>query len=173
MNNYKNIFRFAKDYFRGIGPYGWLMNKVYEKEGKTSDDVKVLSDLLYSKERWSNHVYSGKINSVLSKYPVFEEYGCFSTFKAQRPGPWDDPLMKQNLIKRFGRRLELGKMKFRKTMFGFDSEQQMNNWFDDPYEIKILKEFGFDIYKERVKTSDIVFGLKQVWVLEGQINPNP
>jgi hypothetical protein len=57
-------------------------------------------------------------------------------------------------------------VKIKRHFFAFDSKEQMNKWFDDPKELAILKENGFDVFEETVKLKDIVFGLKQVWVVE-------
>jgi hypothetical protein len=170
MNNYRNIYRISKDIFTdifklGMGPYSYWIHKIYEREGKTFEDIKSIRELMYSKERWYGHKYDDNIREVLDKFPVFKEQGCFSTFLTQRPGPWDDPLMKYNLRKRFGSREKMLGFKPTYQGFGFDSEEQMGNWFNDPLELKALFDLGFIIRKYRVKEKDIIFGLKQVWVI--------
>lgn len=175
MNNYKNLYRVAKmkDKFKyGIGPYGYLMNKNYEKlEGKSEEDVANIKEILYSKERWSNSKLKDSILDILHKHEfVMLKTGCPSTFFAKRPGPWDDPVIKYNLIKRFGNspRTELvnPKRRWAANFFAFDSEEQMHNWFDTAEDWSVLKEYGFEVYKERVQAKWVVPGLKQVWYLE-------
>ncbi len=166
MNNRRRIYRIAKGNFYGMGPYGYLIHKIYEQEGLTFDDVKTLKDKLYSKERWAGHKYENNIIDILKKYPVFVERGCFSTFKTQRPGPWDDPLLKYNLLKKFGTRDNLHKQKYRWTGFAFDSKYQMNKWFNDSEELEMLSKFGFNVFDELIEEKHIMFGLKQIWILK-------
>jgi len=170
-NNKKKIYRIAKGGFPGTGPYGYLRHKLYEQEGKTENDpsIKLMKKVLVLKERWSDIKFESgdTIKEKIERYPIFSEQGCFSTFKTQRPGPFDDPLLKQNIRNRFGSRENLiNGVKVKRHFFAFDSKEQMHKWFDDPEELAILKENGFDIFEERVKVKDIVFGLKQIWVLE-------
>jgi hypothetical protein len=169
-NNKKRIYRIAKGGFPGIGPYGYLRHKLYEQEGKTEDSpsIKLMKQILVLKERWTDTKFESgdSIKEKMERYPIFSEQGCFSTFKAQRPGPYDDPLMKYNLRNRFGCRREVNSIKAQRHFFAFDSKEQMNKWFDDPEELAILKENGFDIFEETVNLKDVIFGLKQVWVVE-------
>lgn len=170
-NNKKRIYRIAKGGFPGIGPYGYLRHKLYEQDGKTEDSqsIKLMKQILVLKERWSDTKFESgdSIKEKMERYPIFSEQGCFSTFKTQRPGPYDDPLLKQNIRNRFGSRENLmSGVKIKRHFFAFDSKEQMNKWFDDPKELAILKENGFDIFEETVNLKDIVFGLKQVWVVE-------
>jgi len=127
MNNRRRIYRIAKGNFYGMGPYGYLIHKMYEQEGLTFDD---------------------------------------STFKTQRPGPWDDPLLKYNLLKKFGTRDNLHKQKYRWTGFAFDSKYQMNKWFNDSEELEMLRKFGFNVFDELIEEKHIMFGLKQIWILK-------
>jgi hypothetical protein len=169
-NNKKRIYRIAKGGFPGIGPYGYLSHKLYEQEGKTEDSpsIKLMKQILVLKERWSDTKFESgdTIKEKMERYPIFSEQGCFSTFKAQRPGPFDDPVLKQNIRNRFGCRREVNKTIVKRHFYAFDSKEQMDKWFDDPKELAILKENGFDIFEETVNLKDIVFGLKQVWVVE-------
>jgi hypothetical protein len=169
-NNKKRIYRIAKGGFPGIGPYGYLRHKLYEQEGKTEDSpsIKLMKQILVLKERWSDTKFESgdTIKEKMERYPIFSEQGCFSTFKAQRPGPFDDPVLKQNIRNRFGCRREVNKTIVKRHFYAFDSKEQMDKWFDDPKELAILKENGFDIFEETVNLKDIVFGLKQVWVVE-------
>jgi len=170
-NNKKRLYRIAKGHFQGMGPYGYLRHRLYEQEGKTEDSpsIKLMKQILVLKERWTDTKFeSGDlIKEKIERYPIFAEQGCFSTFKAQRPGPYDDPLLKQNIRNRFGSRENLmNRVKIKRHFFAFDSKEQMNKWFDDQKELAALKENGFDIFEETVKVKDIVFGLKQVWVAE-------
>jgi hypothetical protein len=170
-NNKKRIYRIAKGEFPGIGPYGYLRHKLYEQEGKTEDSpsIKLMKQILVLKERWEDTKFESgdTIKEKMERYPIFSEQGCFSTFKTQRPGPYDDPLLKQNIRNRFGSRENLmSGVKIKRHFFAFDSKEQMDKWFDDPKELAILKENGFDIFEETVNLKDIVFGLKQVWVVE-------
>jgi hypothetical protein len=170
-NNKKKIYRIAKGGFPGTGPYGYLRHKLYEQEGKTENDpsIKLMKKVLVLKERWSDIKFESgdTIKEKIERYPIFSEQGCFSTFKTQRPGPFDDPLLKQNIRNRFGSRENLiNGVKVKRHFFAFDSKEQMHKWFDDPEELAILRENGFDIFEERAKVKDIVFGLKQIWVLE-------
>lgn len=170
MNNKRWTYRLAKgDSFYNTGPYGYLINKIYEKEGKTKEQIQPFKDLLLSKERWSGHKYEGKISEVLGKYPIFEKYGCFSSYKTKRPGPWDDPLLKYNLLNRFGDRLNVNMNKCGWHGFAFDSLQQLHKWFDDERELKMLMSLGFRIHSEKVNQKDIVHGLKQIWILKDKI----
>lgn len=167
MNNKRWVYRIAKgSSFRNTGPYGYLAKKLYEQEGLTKEQIKPVKDLMYSKERWTGHVYEDNVNEVLSKYPVFKEYGCFSTYKVQRPGPWDDPVMKQNILNRFGSRMKLNGRRFKWTGFAFDSLEQLYKWFNDEKELKLLMNLGFKIHSEKVDQKSIVNGLKQIWILE-------
>jgi hypothetical protein len=170
-NNKKRIYRIAKGGFPGIGPYGYLRHKLYEQEGKTEDDpsIKLMKELLVLKERWSNTKFESgdTIKEKIERYPIFSEQGCFSTFKTQRPGPFDDPLLKQNIRNRFRSRENLmSGVKIKRHFFAFDSKEQMDRWFDNSEELTMLRENGFDIFEETVKLKDVIFGLKQVWVVE-------
>lgn len=167
MNNKRWAHRLAKGTsFYNIGPYGYLIKKLYEQEGITKDQIQPIKNLMLSKERWSGHVYEGNLNKILSQYPIFEEKGCFSTFKTQRPGPFDDPIMKQNIINRFGGRDKLKNWKFKWNGFAFDSLDQFYKWFDDEKELKMLMNLGFRIHSEKVNQSEIIHGLKQIWILQ-------
>ena len=170
-NNKKTIYRIAKGSFPGVGPYEYLRHKLYEQEGMTEDEpsIKLMKELLFSKERWSNTNFKSgdTIKEKLDRYPIFSEQGCFSTFKTQRPGPFDDPLLKQNIRNRFGSRETLmSGVRIKRHFFAFDSKEQMYKWFDDPKELIMLKESGFNIFEEKVKLKDVIFGLKQIWVAE-------
>lgn len=170
MNNKRWTYRLAKgDSFYNTGPYGYLRNKIYENEGKTVEELKPLKELMVSKERWSGHKYEGRINEVLDKYPVFEKYGCFSSYKIQRPVPYDDPLLKYNLFKRFGNRENINKLKLQWHGFAFDSLDQLHKWFDDEKELKMLMNLGFRVHCEKVNQSDIIHGLKQIWIIKDKI----
>lgn len=166
MNNTKKIYRYAKGMWPGIGPYGYLLHKIYEKEGLTEDDVKPLKDLLCSKERWENTPLSKTIKDKLNNIPIFEKKGCFSTYKVQRPGPFDDPVLKHSLYLKGFDREKLSNHSCTSSFFGFDSVEQLNNWFDDMDEIMLLRKYGFNLQVGKVKMKDVFFGLKQVWVVE-------
>jgi len=168
MNNKRRVYRIAKGHFYASGPYGYLTRKMYEWEGKTIDEIMDLKTRLWRKERWHGHKYEGEINKILEKYPVFVNEGCFSSFRVQRPGPFDDPLMKHNIRRRFGSRSNLSKHKFHWHGFAFDSMKQLENWFDDPEELEILKKHGFDIYDDVVPEKYIIHGSKQIWILKEQ-----
>jgi hypothetical protein len=165
MNNKTWVYRFSKPDFWGVGPYGYMLRKIYLREGLVDNDIKELKDTLWKKERWYGHKYQDNINSILHQYQAFRENGCFSSYKTHRPGPWDDPLMKYNLRNRFGSRENLSKYISKWNGFGFDSMRQLENWFNDPEEIKLLNKFGFKLYREKIETKNIIFGDKQVWVI--------
>jgi hypothetical protein len=172
MNNTKKVYRYCKGEWPGIGPYGYLMHKMYEKEGLSEEDVKPLKELLISKERWANTPLNETIKDKLNRIPVFEQKGCFSTYKAQRPGVWDDPVLKHNLYLKGFDREKLSKYQCGKSFFAFDSVEQLNNWFNDMDELKLLNKFGFNLQVQRVNAKDVFFGLKQVWVVEN-LTPKP
>jgi hypothetical protein len=99
MNNRKKVYRIAKGSFTGVGPYEYLNHKLYKQEGLSESDVKSLGDLLLKKERWTSHPRSKEVIEKINKVRAFQELGCFSTFKAQRPGVWDDPVLKHSIRK--------------------------------------------------------------------------
>lgn len=169
MNNKRWVYRIAKgNSFYNIGPYGYLMNKLYEKENIPEHLIQQIKTILFSKERWYGHSYERNICEVLNRYPVFTERGCFATYKAHRPGPWDDPVLKHNILARFGNRKKLSEHKFKWNGFAFDSLEQMGNWFNDSMELKLLMNLGFKIHSEKINQKYIVEGLKQIWILKSE-----
>jgi len=169
MNNTKTVYRYSKGEWPGVGPYGYLINKLYKQEGLTDDDIKPLKELLISKERWVNTPLNETISDKLKKYPIFDKKGCFSTYKAQRPGPWDDPILKHNLQRRGFDKERLNNTSISNHFFAFDSMEQLDNWFNDKEELKLLHKYGFTLHIGKVKMKDVIFGLKQVWVAENLI----
>ena len=167
MNNTVTVYRMEHRNIP-IGPYGYITNKVYERLGLSKKDVQPLIDVLHSKERWNvNPSQKGILERIL-KNPVWEPSGVCSSFKVHRPGPWDDPVMKANLRKRFGKepRLKLIATKFISHFFCFDSMDQFNAWFNDQEELEVLKLFGFELKTFKVKNKNLVRGLKQAWYLD-------
>lgn len=162
MNNKKTIYRVAQGSFYGVGPYKYLNDKYYENDGFSYTDVSRLIERLYSKERWSNDV---TILDKINKCSVYTKHGIFSTFNTNRPGAFDDPMLKDSINKRYGSREQLSQVHMSWHGFGFDSKEQLEHWFNDPIELLYLKKFGFSVFRERIKTSNILFGWKQVWVL--------
>lgn len=173
MANRRWVYRMSYLHsFYHTGPYAYLMSKVYEKLGLTKEDVQPLKDVLYAKERWTGTPYESNINDRLRKIPVFDKLGCFSTFKAQRPGLWDDPLLRQNVLARKWNRQMLysGDIPVNWSGFGFDSLQQMEAWFDDEEELRILKKFGFNLNAKKIDSRHVIQGLKQVWVVQPKVD---
>lgn len=167
MNNRRWVHRLAKGgSFYNVGPYGYFLHKVYKKEGLTEAEVEPLRRVLISKERWTGSSIEKRIVELLSKYPIFGQQGCFSSFTAHRPGPWDDPLLKHNLRIRNLDRAKLKAMKPVWSGFGFDSHVQLHNWFNDKEELELLHEYGFKLHSLKLAARDVVQGLKQVWVIE-------
>lgn len=168
MNNKKWVHRVAfGDIFYNVGPYAYIQHKLYEKHGLKKEDVEPLNKVMVAKERWAGSKFEFGMNKRLETIPGFQQYGCFSTFKARRPGPWDDPLLKQNLRSRNITRLKIHSVRatLKWDCFGFDSEQQMNAWFDDEEENKLLKDFGFRVHSRKVPAECVIPGLRQVWVM--------
>lgn len=166
MNNRVTIYRLCNT--DNCGPYGYLMHKLYERVGLKYEDVHELDQVLRKKERWS---VSEKLTSILDKikgHPAWESAGVPASYKVHRPGPWDDPVMKDNLRKRFGPnpRSEMANRKFKGWAFGFDSIEQFRAWFNDPEELRLLEKHGFKLRTFRVDRKHLVYGLKQVWYLE-------
>jgi hypothetical protein len=165
MNNRKKVYRIAKGSFTGVGPYEYLNHKLYKQEGLSESDVKSLGDLLLKKERWTSHPRSKEVIEKINKIGAFQELGCFSTFKTQRPGIWDDPVLKHNIRKKYKNRLDLNEKERGKYRSAFDSEHQMKKWFDDPEELNLLSKLGFSIYTKKIPTEKVFFGQKQVLVI--------
>lgn len=169
-NNWRTVYRVSKGEFPGVGPYRYFNNKMFEEEGKNENDpiISEAKNILVSKERWTDSPLKDVKSAIerIKQHPVFVEHGCFSSFKCQRPGPWDDPLMKYNLRNRFGSRLKLNQQRVYRSYFAFDSIEQMNEWFNDPKEFEMLKQLGFKVVSRKVREKDIIFGAKQVWVIE-------
>jgi hypothetical protein len=161
MNNKRNIYRVHHQDNILLGPY------LYAIKNKTNDP-ELLNKLLSNEDVW-HKIRPGykldKINEKLSKIKVFSEEGCFTCYRAKRPGPWDDPDLKANL-----RSLGINRQKMINeklcNYFAFDSEEQLFNWFDDIDEMGMLMDRGFVISKIKENSSNIVQGLKQVLILK-------
>jgi hypothetical protein len=159
MSN-KRIFRIAKNEFFGMGPYCYF--NLHTDKDSMSNEEKYLNYLIISKERWFNSKVD--IWEKIKKYPIFENQGIFSSFKTHRPGIWDDPVLKQSISNKYPYRIKDFKDKNVVYKSGFDSLQQLKNWFNDEEELSLMFSLGFRVYSKLIPTNKIFYGLKQVLI---------
>jgi hypothetical protein len=82
-----------------------------------------------------------------------------TSFSWERPGPCEDPILREEWLKRKKFRMNLESDP--NLIFGFDSLEQCRSWWFDKEEIFCLGKNGFIVDEYRVKTKFILKGLRQ------------
>lgn len=156
----------------GIGPYHFMNNIRYD-EFKTRPDIKLILekvddiDIKRLRGLMEAQESSTELKKKYKEHYKFEPTCNFSgkvlpcSFSVKRPGPWNDPLLHQSFV---NRGIDLLKDKLN-AIFGFESNEQLHKWFDDPIELEILKRLGFDIVPRKIDSNKILFGMRQCCIV--------
>ena len=161
--NTKNIFRVHhKDHFL-IGPYNF-MEHIKNIPSYSSMYVS-LCDILLPKEPWNcEYKHKRHLLDNLYKSDHINKFGNFSSFKMRRPGLFEDPILKDWVIKNKLNRHLINENKLVKY-FCFSDEQQMNKWFDSNELQKLISDFPFEISKVKEPKNKVIIGYRQAIVL--------
>ena len=108
----------------GIGPYIYIQHGTDFMKAKFAR----LSELLRRNEPSNANPKKNRLARI----------GLFATFVDRRPGPKEDPYLRDKLT--FD-----SKLIENPHMYGFDSMEQLNHWFHDPEEREELDKQGFGI----------------------------
>jgi len=142
-NNKVNVFRIHHKDNIEIGPYR------YCRETKDRE----LWEVLIKKEPWfrERRHLKDKINDrKVNKFGI-------ASYTLQRPGAYEDPLLRTNIQKTQGRGI---------LFFAFRDMDQLFNWFDDKEELNFLESKNFRVSKLKVNKKDLLEGDKQVIILQ-------
>jgi hypothetical protein len=157
MSKIKSVYRIHHKNWFWHGPYQ------YAKMLKAGGHDELLN-LLETKECWyEKRPQYIHLMKKLSNHSTFIKNGCFTCWDAQRPGPWDDGLLKHNLRTRGIDRFNLDK---KHLFFGFDSMEQLKKWFNDPKEWELFDKYGLIISRLRVRADKVIYGDRQVLVIK-------
>lgn len=134
-----------------LGPYATLKLLSYNKKLDYMHEYKKLSEYMLKHEPMNSN----------PKKKKFANIGLFSTFKDSRPGPREDPYLRDKLS------ISTQSMFKNLHVYGFDSIEQLNNWFSDSDERKQLHicDFAIGVYY----VSERVVGLRQTVSFKNKI----
>jgi len=123
---------------------------------------KELHEILWKNEPFNTYIVKRvKRNGKEITWGDFKNSPLRASFLMPRAGPYEDPLLKNESWRLY----KEGKID--EYIFAFDSPEQMQSWFNDPTETKILINHGFVVFL--IKSSDYYLGHKQCLVKDAEI----
>jgi len=160
-NNKKRIYRVEHASIRRhqnasyrIGPFTYL-NSIFAIENNKklrTENVIHLKDIVSYNDSAYTRLYNRFMN--FEKYKSLKRVpACFSL---KRPGPNEDPLLREPFSKISKEDKTSGKFPF-----CFDSIESLKKWFCCPHENKMLRRNGFVITEYRIPAKNIITGYHQ------------